>query len=103
VAGALDPRDEGDETKELLVWAAGYAASTGGRGLERVGLANAPSLAALPWDVALRKLRRIVESTRITGAASGEMAALLDPRAVPRSGRARRRGGPVRLAEPEAE
>jgi len=103
VAGALDPRDGGDETRELLVWAAGYAASTSGRGLERVGLANASSLAALPWDVALRKLRRIVEATRIAGVESPrEMAALLDPRAVIRPARARRPRPAARPAEPEA-
>jgi methionine synthase II (cobalamin-independent) len=83
VCGAIDPREGGDETPELLVWAAHYAASSSGRGLDRVGLANAPSLAALPWDVALRKLRRVAEATQIASIPSRvEMASKLDPRAV---------------------
>lgn len=83
VCGAIDPREGGDETPELLVWAAHYAASSSGRGLDRVGLANAPSLAALPWDVALRKLRRLAEATQIASIPSPvEMASKLDPRAV---------------------
>jgi len=96
VCGALSAKPDGDETRELLLWAAQYAASTNGRGIERVGLANAPSLAALPPDVALRKLGRIAEAVRIGSmASSGEMAKLLDPRALGlRGGRARR----VRLA-----
>ena len=90
VCGAIDPRDGGDETRELLIWAAQYAASSGGRGLDRVGLANAPSLAAVPWDVALRKLRRVAEATRIASIQSpDEMAAKLDPRAVTRRRTAR--------------
>ena len=40
-------RATADDRPEPLVWAAHYAASTGGRGLARVGLANASSLAAL--------------------------------------------------------
>jgi methionine synthase II (cobalamin-independent) len=82
VCGALAARADGDETREVLVWAAQYAASTGGRGLERVGLANASSLAALPRDVALRKLRRIAEASRIASeSSSDELARRLDPRA----------------------
>jgi len=83
VCGALDARPGGDETPELLVWAAHYAASTMGRGIERVGLANAPSLADVPWSVAVRKLSRVAEAARIAGVDSAsEMAQLLDPRAL---------------------
>src|SRR4029079_18354493 len=82
VCGALDSRPGGDETPELLVWAAHYAASTMGRGIERVGLANAPSLADVPWSVAVKKLGRVAEGARIAGVDSpSEMAQLLDPRA----------------------
>src|SRR5262245_5336365 len=59
VCGALSPKADGDETPEVLVWAAHYAASTRARGLDRVGLANAPSLATLSPDIALRKLRLV--------------------------------------------
>jgi methionine synthase II (cobalamin-independent) len=82
VCGALDARVGGDESPELLVWAAHYAASSNGRGLERVGLANAPSLAELSWSVAVRKLTRLAEGARIAAIDSPrEMASLLDPRA----------------------
>lgn len=92
VCGALSPAANGDETREVLIWAAHYAASTGGRGTDRVGLANAPSLASLPREVALRKLGRVAEATRIAGAGSTEeVARLLDPRAF-----GRRRGRPTR-------
>ena len=98
VCGALNPKPGGDETRELLVWAAHYAASTGGRGLDRVGLANAPGLAALPWEVAVRKLRVVAEATRIAGVDSPtEMASLLDRRAI---GRRRRSGGGASVAGP---
>jgi methionine synthase II (cobalamin-independent) len=93
VCGALDPRPNGDETPELLVWAAHYAASTAGRGIDRVGLANAPSLADGSWEVALRKLRRVAEAARLAGMPSDEMAPLLDPRSF--GGRRDRPGGPL--------
>ncbi len=102
VCGAMDPREGGDETPELLVWAAHYAASSSGRGLDRVGLANAPSLATLPWEVALRKLRRVAEAARIASIPSPhEMAAKLDPRAI--SSRRAATGTPVRPARSEAD
>jgi methionine synthase II (cobalamin-independent) len=83
VCGALDPRPDGDETRELLVWAAHYAASTSGRGIARVGLANASSLEDLPREVALRKLDRVADGARVAAVGSAEeMAALLDPRAL---------------------
>ena len=87
VCGALSPAADSNDGPELLVWAAHYAASTGGRGLARVGLANSSGLEALDWAVAQAKLVRLGEAARIAGAeSSSEMAAALDPRAVdPRS------------------
>ena len=64
---------------EPLLWAAGYAASTGGRGPARVGLATASSFADLPWDVAVRKLERLGEAGRLADCAAR------DPRSVARS------------------
>ena len=99
VCGALDPAERGDETIELLIWAAHYAASTGGRGLARVGLANAPSLAAGSWATAVRKLGRIAEATRVASVDSpAEMATLLDDRAF---GGRRNRPRAVRFSRPE--
>lgn len=100
ICGALDPDANGDETRELLVWAAHYAASTAGRGGDRVGLANASSLAGLTRGVALRKLRVVAEATRIAAVESpNEMAALLDPRAF---GRRRERPGATPDRGPES-
>ena len=103
ICGALGMAPDADDTLEVLVWAAHYAASTNGRGLARVGLANAPTAgdAHPPTRAeALRKLAIVAEASRIASVESAEeMAGLLDPRAIdPRSaasGRfapARRRG-----------
>jgi methionine synthase II (cobalamin-independent) len=97
VCGALDPRPTGDETREVLIWAAHYAASTAARGTNRIGLANASSLAGVPREVALRKLRVVAEAVRVGSVESTEeMARLLDPRAF-----GRRRNRP-RVSEPDA-
>jgi methionine synthase II (cobalamin-independent) len=96
VCGALDPRADADETPELLMWAAHYAASTQGRGIERVGLANAPSLATLDPDVALRKLRRIADAATLAGTDPQVAAAALDPRAF---GGRRNRPGRIHLGD----
>jgi methionine synthase II (cobalamin-independent) len=83
VCCALDPSAAADDRPEPLVWAAHYAASTRGRGLERVGLANASSLAALTRDRATRKLAAVVEAARLASLEDPkELAARLDPRAV---------------------
>ena len=83
VAGALAARAGSDDGPELLVWAAQYAASLGGRGLDRVGLATSGSLADLPWDAAMTKLRRLGEAAAIAARGSfADVAPHLDPRAV---------------------
>ena len=82
VCGALPVTDPGDDGPEALLWAADYAASTGGRGPLRVGLATASSLADLPWPVAVRKLERLGEAARLADLPPGERARHLDPRAV---------------------
>jgi methionine synthase II (cobalamin-independent) len=82
VCGALAAEDGTDDGPELLLWAAAYAASTGGRGAQRVGLATASSLAHLPWAVALRKLERLGEAARVADLPGEERIQALDPRAV---------------------
>jgi methionine synthase II (cobalamin-independent) len=82
VCGALSPERDADDRVEVLLWAAGYAASTGGRGARRVGLASASSLAGLPWEVALRKLAILGEAARLVGLPAAERRKRLDPRAV---------------------
>ncbi|HEX2756612.1 MAG TPA: hypothetical protein VHM48_14180 [Candidatus Limnocylindrales bacterium] len=95
VCGALGLGPGADETREVLVWAAHYAASTNGRGLARVGLANAPIGPGFqpPSRVdVLRKLALVAEASRIAAVDSAEeMAGLLDTRAIgPRSARSAR-------------
>jgi methionine synthase II (cobalamin-independent) len=82
VAGALSPRHPSDDGPELLLWAAGYAASANGRGRDRVGLATAGSLAGLSWELAERKLRRLGEAARLAALPAAAAAPHLDPRAV---------------------
>jgi methionine synthase II (cobalamin-independent) len=82
IAGAESAREE-DESKEVLVWAARYAASTNGRGFDRVGLGSAGSYANLTWESAVRKMRLLGEAARLASLSAGDaMAAGLDPRAV---------------------
>jgi hypothetical protein len=90
VCGAIGLAPDADTTREVLVWAAHYAASTRNRGLARVGLANAPSAPDAPQPgraEVLRRLAIVAEASRIASVESGEeMASLLDPRAIdPRS------------------
>ena len=82
VCGALSPSAESLDGPETLLWAAAYAASTGGRGRDRVGLATASTLAALPWDVAVEKLVRLGAAARLAGAPTDERVHAMDPRAV---------------------
>jgi methionine synthase II (cobalamin-independent) len=82
VAGALSPRVPSDDGPELLLWAAAYAASSNGRGRDRVGLATASSLAGLSWELAERKLGRLGEAARLAALPAAEAAPLLDPRAI---------------------
>lgn len=86
ICGVISTHAGSDDGPELVLWAAGYAASTRGRGPARVGLATAGSLAALPWDVAAAKVRRLGEAARLAAAPMEERLAAVDPRAIdPRS------------------
>jgi methionine synthase II (cobalamin-independent) len=83
VAGVIGTSPEADEGPEVPVWGAGYAASTNGRGPDRVGLAIGHGLEVLPWPVAARKVRALGAAARIAAMPAGEAKArTLDPRAV---------------------
>src|SRR5438046_2529122 len=83
ICGVVDARNTALDTKEVLIWAAHYAASTGGRGLARVGLSPSASLEYLPRDRALAKIKVLDEAARLAAMApSEELAQALDPRAV---------------------
>ncbi|MEO5965748.1 MAG: hypothetical protein ABIR11_09810, partial [Candidatus Limnocylindrales bacterium] len=84
-----------EDQSSLLVWAARYAASSNGRGVERVGLANASSLADLHVDDALGAIAALARAARLAAMEPGDaIAAGLDRRTFaqpPRRGA--RRGG----------
>lgn len=82
IVGALDTSADSGDGPELLLWAAGYAASTAGRGGTRVGLATAGSLAHLPWDVAARKVARLGAAARLADSMPGQIREAVDPRAI---------------------
>lgn len=82
IAGVVAPRAGSDDGPEVMLWAAGYAASTGGRGGDRVGLGTAGSYAGLSWDVAAEKVRRLGEAARLATAPREERLAALDPRSI---------------------
>lgn len=83
VCGVADARTARIDPREVMVWAAHYAASTGGRGLARVGLATTGSMADLPWDAAVGKIRALAAAADVAVSGSpDEVAAALDPRAV---------------------
>jgi putrescine aminotransferase len=104
IVGAMDPRRPAPDEREVLLWAVHYAASTGGRGLARVGLAPAGSLAPLGWETAGRKLRRLGEVVGLADLPAHELVRHLDPRAIlrpPPRRRQRARAGDV--APPRSE
>jgi methionine synthase II (cobalamin-independent) len=83
VAGALPAKDSPADAKEMLLWAARYAAASKGRGLDRVGLGSAGSWANLTWEAAVRKMQHLGEAARLASMpASENLRRQLDPRAV---------------------
>jgi methionine synthase II (cobalamin-independent) len=82
IAGALSARDV-DEPKEVLLWAAHYAASTGGRGLARVGVGSAGDYATLTWEAAVRKMQLLGNAARLADLPPGdELAGSVDPASI---------------------
>lgn len=83
IAGVVSNRDAADEPREILLWAAHYAASTGGRGLARVGLGSAGSYANLTWEAAVRKMTRLGDAARLAALPPSEgLSRQLDPASI---------------------
>jgi methionine synthase II (cobalamin-independent) len=82
ICGAMGTAAITDEGPETLLWAASYAASSQGRGRDRVGLSTASSLASLPWDVATRKLERLGAAAQLVLLPADDLRASLDPRSI---------------------
>jgi hypothetical protein len=77
------PGDESAEPVEILLWAVRYAASLGGRGLDRVGVAGmlpTPS-ARLDADEAERRIALLERVVELSSANEETLRAELDPRA----------------------
>ncbi|HEX2627256.1 MAG TPA: hypothetical protein VHL56_10170 [Candidatus Limnocylindrales bacterium] len=82
VVGALSAGPV-EEPKEVLLWGAHYAASTAGRGIDRVGLGSAGGWTDLSWTEAERRMRALGEAARLAAMPpSEELVRSLDPRAV---------------------
>jgi len=82
VCGALDPAGPPAGALETLVWAARYAASTGGRGMARVGLAPAGGLERVTSEQARAAMGLLGRAARLAEASRAELAKELDPRAL---------------------
>jgi hypothetical protein len=82
ICGVADTRTHAPDAEAVTIWAARYAASLGGRGPERVGLAPAAGLEALPREVARSKLTALAEAARKAGLPDEELMTQLDPRAI---------------------
>ena len=102
VLGVVDASTATLDDPEVVVFAIGYAASSG-RGEERIGIAPSGSLAGLPQPAARAKLELLVDVVGLVERRAEEaIAASLDPRAVDaRSAalgawRSRREPGPPR-------
>ncbi len=100
VCAALTVRADDVEVDQSpqLVWAAHYAASSNGRGIDRVGLANASSLATHTPTQARRALADLAVAARFAAlspedavAAGMDPRTIKDPRPVPANRAARRR------------
>lgn len=83
VAGAMTADEATNQPRELLLWAAHYAASTGGRGIARVGLGSAGSFANLTWASAVRKMHALGAAARLAAMPpSDELMRSLLPAAI---------------------
>jgi hypothetical protein len=82
VVGVGDASGRRRTRLEDVVWAAGYAASTGGRGIDRIGIAPSGSLAGLAPDRARAVLDLLGEAARAIAGGSEEVLRRLDPRAI---------------------
>ncbi len=82
VAGVGDASGRRRTRLEDIVWAAGYAASTGGRGMDRVGISPSGSLAGLEPARARAVMALLGEAARKIAGGRDEVLQRLDPRAI---------------------
>jgi hypothetical protein len=101
ILGVADCRRSAPDYLPILVWAARYGASMGGRGLERIGLAPSAGLERLSVEAARGKLHRLARAADVAGLPTDAMRDALPKEALTRGtmpGRTRvprrRRGDP---------
>ena len=82
VVGAEDATASRKENLEIHAFAIGYAASTGGRGHARVGLATSGDMAGLAWPAAQAKMAGIGRTAALYAGPPGSLAAAMDPRSI---------------------
>lgn len=82
VCGVMDVRPGRTMGIEELIFAARYAASLGGRGLVRVGLSPAGSMAHLDPADARSRLELLVRAAELAASSPEEIGRAMDPRAV---------------------
>jgi hypothetical protein len=76
-------RKSADDQAPVLSWAARYAASSNGRGLERVGIANATPLGGLDLETARRAVDDLGRAAVLAARGPEEAVDLgMDPRAI---------------------
>ncbi len=82
ICGVLSTDDPSDDAPDLMLWAAGYASASEGRGPDRVGLGTAGGLGGLSWAIAVRKMHALGKAASLAQRPMAEMAPHLDPRAI---------------------
>jgi hypothetical protein len=82
VVGVGDASGRRRTRLEDVTWAAAYAASTGGRGMERVGVAPSGSLAGLAEHRAREVLAILGRAAAAIAGGRDELLASVDPRAI---------------------
>jgi methionine synthase II (cobalamin-independent) len=82
IVGAADARTARVDDLEVLAFAIGYAASTRGRGHDRVGVATSGDMAGIGHDAAMAKIRRLGEVAAAYAGPPGSLARAMDPRAI---------------------
>jgi methionine synthase II (cobalamin-independent) len=82
IVGAADARSARIDDLEVLAFAIGYAASTGGRGHDRVGVATSGDMAGIEPSAAMAKIRRLGEAAAAYAGPPGSLARAMDPRAI---------------------
>ena len=100
IVGVADATGARETRLEEVAWAAGYAASLGGRGMARVGLAPSSGLEALDPAQARALIGLLGEAARMLVGDPDELLRRFDPRAVDLRSAARGAYRPDRRGRP---